>query len=435
MKQKFNPVLSRFWRLNIYTLALFPIFPRGVQTSLVISLLILSIFLCRGVNKNKKTLFNGTIFSSIFIIYLISLIYTNNIKEGLLMITRTSPFLAFPLIFAFLSVGQITTEIFNKTTKIFTTAVFLKLLFTQLSLLSFFENKTQVSKWDYRKGFELITDVHGTYFSLWIGFASLFLLSEILKELKSKNLFKAVAFGIIISYFFYWQATLEARIPLIATLILSFVLIVIKTKKVIAVPLFGLIIAAFYFVVISQAPNYFNKTKKIFEYDFSLPKGNYNINYSSISNFQIRNGIYLCSFEVIKKSWLFGYGVGDTQDQLRSCYEANLESNVYEVFTFNSHNQYLQVCLSSGIFGLIIFLYSQLSLISYALRNSDTLFLFFLLLCFFCLLSENIFSRHDGVIFYTFIGSMMLFKNEQKIISTRIKKKLIQPEDSKRHVK
>ncbi len=115
----------------------------------------------------------------------------------------------------------------------------------------------------------------------------------------------------------------------------------------------------------------------------------------------IRLGVYKCCYKIIKRSYLFGYGIGDAQRELNLCY-AN-ESDILLMNKFNSHNQYLDILIKTGLFGFMFFLF----FISFNLKaafNSENEILFsiipFYLLVF---LTENILSRQSGVILFFFL--------------------------------
>lgn len=404
---KANPIL--LWQGIVYLLASFPILPRGIQSSLIIILLLLSIAIKKECNVSKTDLVKIFAFTSIFLVYAVSLIYSYNINIALMLLLRVSPFLVFAIIFGLLSKRLLNHKTVQTSFMIFVMSIFIKLVYIKITLFNYFENKP-VTSWRYRQEFESLTDIHGTYFSLWIGFAVLFLVNQTVFLLENKKFLLVLTSGIITAYFFYWLLTLEARLPLISTIFLCIVLVIIKIKSIKIFVITSVAFSAIIALTLAVNPNPLNKTKEMLEYNFSLPKGDYNYNFESVSSQQIRNGIYFCSYILIKDSWLIGYGVGDVDKELQRCYKENLESNVFQMFSYNSHNQYLQVWLASGIFGLILFVCSLMYLLYMAVKRHSPLLLVLLLFVFVCMLTENIFSRHDGVLVYTFFCSMLFFK-------------------------
>ncbi len=70
---------------------------------------------------------------------------------------------------------------------------------------------------------------------------------------------------------------------------------------------------------------------------------------------QIRMVLWQNSWEAIKKSDFFGYGIGDGKKALQDNLEINKEEFVFNL-NHNSHNQYLEVMLSVGFIGFFLLL-------------------------------------------------------------------------------
>jgi O-antigen ligase len=123
-----------------------------------------------------------------------------------------------------------------------------------------------------------------------------------------------------------------------------------------------------------------------------------NTNYST----GLRVGIYKCVYGLAKDNWIFGYGPGNTQEVLNECYASN--SSVLLDKIYNSHNQYLDVLLKTGIFGLLMFL--SFLIINYVKAKENKNFIVTYILIFYCIIFiiENILLRQSGIIlFYFFI--------------------------------
>jgi O-antigen ligase len=310
---------------------------------------------------------------------------------------RTAPLLMFPLSIGILAKGKIDKTKLKIILKLYIISLVIALLATHLYL---YISTTDLSKWEYRLAFEKLTDIHGTYFSLWLAFGVFILFTQLFNANKKTSVFSSI----IICYFIYWQFTIGARLPFATTilLVISFLIFKIKNKhfKILTIVVIS---AVFFIFIVNQ--------KKI---DFSLPKGDYHLQHKTMTSEQIREGIYYCSFNLIQEKWLFGYGIGDVNDQLSACYKKEIDSNVYELMFYNAHNQYIQMMLSSGIIGLFIFIVSILAAIRHSYKKKRKLYLFFNLLLTICFLTENILSRHDGVLFYAFFNSIFMFYSEVK---------------------
>tara|TARA_R110002096_G_scaffold436018_1_gene665121 strand:- start:178 stop:768 length:591 start_codon:yes stop_codon:yes gene_type:complete len=122
----------------------------------------------------------------------------------------------------------------------------------------------------------------------------------------------------------------------------------------------------------------------------------------------IRIGIYKCALKVISEEPILGYGIGDSQEALNLCY-AN-ESNVLLKNRYNSHNQYLDIIIKTGVFGLIFFIFFIYWNFKKAIENRNGLVVSILGFYFILFFTENILVRQSGVILFFFL---ITFLNHQ----------------------
>jgi O-antigen ligase len=125
----------------------------------------------------------------------------------------------------------------------------------------------------------------------------------------------------------------------------------------------------------------------------------------------VRLGIYDCSWAIIKKQLLAGYGVGDAQRELNFCY-AN-KSDILLMHRFNSHNQYMDITIKTGLIGLLIFLGFLIANFLKAIKKKNQLLIMILALYCMLFLVENVLSRQSGVILFFFL--ICFFQNANPI--------------------
>ena len=107
-----------------------------------------------------------------------------------------------------------------------------------------------------------------------------------------------------------------------------------------------------------------------------------------------------------------GVGIEDVQEKLELCYDqkqANFKKGMY-----NSHNQYLFVWLSTGILGILVFIYFLGYYFKKAMHYDDHLMISVLVLYSVVFLFENVLSRQSGVIFFSFLVNFFLWINLNK---------------------
>ena len=117
-----------------------------------------------------------------------------------------------------------------------------------------------------------------------------------------------------------------------------------------------------------------------------------------------RYDIWRFSFEVLNenKSYLWGLGPKTSKDYLLQKYsqiEPEKRRNWFLTRQFNTHNQYLDILLSYGLFGLFLFLIFIYELLNIVRRNPISLCLVLSLVLF--LFIENIFHRQFGLFIFS----------------------------------
>jgi O-antigen ligase len=343
-----------------------------------------------------------------FLLYIIALLWTQDMKKGLELVGRMASILIIPIsiiglkpfkkvesIYLFFKLYIISSFVYVVVTMLF--------LFLSRDLIlnqpnSYFSVLTLRNSID---NIPLIGE-HAIYFSLFVGVALLILYYHRFKNKYVNTLF-CITFLVAI--------VIASSRGVIAGLVIVSLLIVfqeIKSRKkavIIAVLLlFGSSVISFITPIKSRINEILN-TKNIY------PVG---LHYNS---FNLRVAIYDCSLNIIKRNPLIGYGPGDVQSELNECYK-KFDTEAFTKITYNTHNQYLDYLASFGILGTIIILLAFYYYFKIALKGKNRLYLNFLILFYIIFLTENILYRNSGmVLFVTFnclFAHLILFKGNSK---------------------
>jgi O-antigen ligase len=117
--------------------------------------------------------------------------------------------------------------------------------------------------------------------------------------------------------------------------------------------------------------------------------------------------IWRASLNVIKRNLIFGAGAGDASYELQKEYLSEGYSEMY-YNNLNAHDQYLEILLSTGLIGLIIFI----SIISYmvylAKRQRNLVYGLFILIVLIFFLFESILNRIAGVTFFSLFSFLLV---------------------------
>ena len=384
----------------IILFGMYPLIPEGQESFLPIFLLLTAVYFYFK-NPNKEVFLKPFfILSSLFFIYLLSLTISSNLTYGLRKMETALSLILFPTCyFLFLKKHPVDFDIvkinfqkvfftanvvygaiagyliqFYRSPKfLFTDASFIRSAISDIPLIG--EHPTYVSIFfslALMCGFSLATDLKNRLSKLLVVLGMLFI-TGILLAIMSKG----IIIALIASIFSIWLLRLKGNSKIWILMGLSIVLAIILS--------------------IPRQNNRFYELvdKQSFE----------KIDINNSTN--VRFHIFKASIQLIKESPVLGHGIGDVQDELDAKYSAmglNLPKS-----KFNSHNQFLFICLNSGLMGLLIFLFSIAYVFKTALLKRDYFLLGILVFFLVAFLFENVLSRQSGVILFSFlINSHML---------------------------
>lgn len=235
---------------------------------------------------------------------------------------------------------------------------------------------------------------------LYIGLCSVisfvFLIEEF-KQSKTKTV-KVLTVSIIFIILFF-TFLIAARIAIITILfiVVLFIMTQLSNKNKIFATL-SLIVFTTLFFSFNQ-----NLTKRFFRADDQYRK----TFFDKIAKHEPRFIIWNCSLDIIKNdlNYVFGNGFNTVKDQLVSCYENEIEldhkRDWFVESRFNTHNQFLDLLMSSGIIGLVLF--SMMLFYVYKESKKDFYVMALISALLLILLVDNIFHRQIGNYLFTII--------------------------------
>ena len=401
--------LIKYHKLHFYAillLAIFPVFPTIYRTQITALFVFISIFVIFGNLKNKKNKKSLLLilFITPFILNLVSLTYSKNFHEGFVIIERAAPILLFPLLFYFLPFKyskqkiSIVIHFFGYSVLLLLTGIIIKLCFS--GFINELKNSGEVH-YLIRTRIGDTVNIHPTYLSLFISFTVLQIVVHITDKWKSlKNSIKTIYLFTLV-YGIFFILLLSSKIIIISLIVISglWVYINIKSKIKATVILASIVFSLVVLLIV------FPTTRERFVYLFSAVKTSKIDKHNPDS---MRKGIYKSAFRVIEKNRFAGVGLGDVQQELQQQYKSDNLKKAYRK-RFNTHNQYLDFWISSGILSIIIFILSVLYPLFLSAVKKDFQYMVFLLLVTFVFLTENILVRQVGIIFYSLFNTLFAF--------------------------
>ncbi|MGB4776426.1 MAG: O-antigen ligase family protein [Daejeonella sp.] len=139
----------------------------------------------------------------------------------------------------------------------------------------------------------------------------------------------------------------------------------------------------------------------------------YHINVTS--SWVIRKLIWNCAMEILAGdgAWLTGLPISKSQEALNHCYQTNYSNTWFINERFNAHNEFLQIWIHTGIFGVTSFLIFLGWLLWSAINQKKIFYVAFLVLTLICGLTESLFLVQKGVVFFSIFNSLLYFETKE----------------------
>ncbi len=360
----------------------------------------------------KKDIRDIVILSVLYLAYIISYFFATDKHEVGKLLERNIPFLLFPL-FMIMNKRFITTATLKLSLNVFTISCILLCLYVWGGML--LQGIGEVFREDnyynpvIRNTFSDVTGIHLPYLGMLFVFASSVLLYQLLTGVsRSYWLLMLQVLGII--FLLVSVAAFMARTSLFIFFVIAVVFCLKKIKTIKQLLWVGALGAVF-ITAILLLPSSQRRIKESLTAKYELPNAG-----QPSEEVNFRYGVYHCVNKVLTEHWLAGVGVDNVQKELDTCYSAYTYRGTDDFIhiSYNSHNQYFDIMLKYGVFGLVVFLISLL----WGIKNRDTLYQGFIIIIFIALLTENIFTRQVGIIFFTFFNTLFFVTRKKGFYKT-----------------
>lgn len=352
----------------------------------------------------------------------IGLLYTSDIKLGLLNLFTRLSLLVFPVFL--LSPGEkiklkskFLLRIYALSSLAFVLYCFGHALYMSVTihdgLFSFNVHPSDLPWLSYFYGSDLTSPQHPSYISMYVLLAT-FICYEAWFDrslrLKKRILWLVAAFGLLISQYF-----LSSRAGILISLILIpfyFIYRLSKFKKTrfawIAVII--IIIALMPLIIKNQRVDYL--LGKIL---------NKKADYERKDDPRFK--IWKSAYNIFKDNVLLGVGIGDVRTELTKEYIRIGEEKMAGK-RLNAHNQYFEVLLESGIIGLLVFLAIFTTMTYIALSERNLLYLLFIVMMLMFFVFESVLYRLAGVTFFSLFSFLLKHSgNNEKSVPADCKSK------------
>jgi O-antigen ligase len=254
----------------------------------------------------------------------------------------------------------------------------------------------------YNDNLSGIINLQSIYFAMLINLAIFGFIYLIIRKSALISLNRLVPLLLILFLVHYLLASRVAIVVLYGSIVIFSAIQIVRRKKIvegIALAL-GLLLASFFLV--KFFPKTVNRFRELsytkFDYKSAGKESHFNAPLTpdqwNGANFRI--AVWECAWTVIRSHMLFGTGLGDKRSQLNKEYAKRGFIFAFE-HNRNTHNNYLDVWMSLGLTGLIIFLTGFFILPGiHAIKDGDWYGLIIIICFAMALFSENYTDRTIG---------------------------------------
>lgn len=419
-----NRVSFNFQKIYFYSLCiLVALIPLSFRLSLYALGFSLLLGLANVIFVEKRLVFNNKISNSLaflWIIYLLSLLYSSNMNYGIKSIVQLIQLLLIPFLLNF----SIPDKNISRLKDIFIVSVVVSLLFfigrafinslvfsSDGIVFNFYNENVSYGSYFYYN--ELVKPHHPSYYAMYLLLAIVLAFPQKWTELTiERKVFSVISISLLILGVFLCSSRAGILSAIIIIFILLFKLIRKSSNYYLSIIILAFTAFALYYLIMNPRIN------TIYRYINSFYQG------------EKEQQIYLESTAMMRlKIWpvlikdfegyeiIIGKGIGDTKQDMMECYKR-------EGITFaldeklNAHNQYIQTLYAVGLFGLAVLLYiiSYAFWLSFKYRNL-VLFLFLVIISV-NFMFESVLERGGGVMFFVFFIVLFTEKHIERSSSS-----------------
>jgi hypothetical protein len=367
----------------------------------------------------------------LFVLFLAGMLYTENKADGWLSLDKKIFFFAMPLAIATSTVRFTQNEIRFILYSFVTTCLIASLICltnsfyllnrsvgeilpSTISYLSTSEfksiNPDTSNQWLFFSYIGLADGIgmHPAYFSLYLAFCIVFLLSEFHTVTENQKTIRAVTLTLVI-YFSAFVIFLASRIIIFSLLLIYLVMIVntiaTKTKRKSALTPVLLVLLCLSMLYVNPVSRYKN-WQELWRTTFASSE-----NTTGHTSTQIRVSLLWMGWKTfVRVNPLTGAGIGDVNAMMQKTSEDHGVSNIHN--TYNPHNQYIAIAIGLGLTGLIFFIACLGVPFIMAFTQHDYLLMGFLFLFAALCFSETVLERQKGVVLFALFYPLLSFHRQ-----------------------
>lgn len=400
--------------LLYFVLLVSMIFSFRAVSSITVGLLLLTgIFIHRSAKKSVFSDKNRNIFLAgctlYFLIQLVALLYTDNMEEGWANVRIKSAVVLVPL--ALYMVQPDTTQR-AKIMQQFCIVLFAAALYCLINALLLFRTTGESSVFFYHKLASHINQ-HAVYLSVLTITGIVFLLETLIKNKRFANSIVPILLAIWLSGFLVLLSSKFVLAFYFLYLVSFFFRLFNRSevKRVVIAAIITICLASLIVVIKTRNPVR-ERFADIINSDLSLIKRdsfNQGVYFNGLQ-FRLLQWRLVGEILTTKKAWWTGIGAGDAEAILNqkfielNMYTGDPERSDRGYLIYNTHNQFLETILQTGIIGLFPVLLICFALTRIILRSKDVQVIFSTCLILAWLMIEAVFETQYGIMIFSILS-------------------------------
>ena len=349
--------------------------------------------------KNKWTY----IFSLFFLIHALAYFFSSNKAEALTAIEIKLGFIAFPLL---IFSQKINDNIFIKVCYSFIFGLTACTLINFIRSFYFFFTENNFLVYSDFSFF-----MHASYYAMSLVF-SIAILSAIKLTIFKKQLHNTIALLFLLILFGSAIIASASKLGILSFILLlpiisAYHLLKQKKIKLLISILIGLSISISIFFQLNISP--IQRLKNAFIFTQSSQE----VDKTTTESNAVRMLIWKESLTLISEHSFLGVTPGDTNDLLYETYKSKGMTGALSK-RLNTHNQYLQTAIGTGIIGALLLLIMTLGIVITGILKKNILLALFGLIIVLNFLVESMLQTQAGALFYVFFSCVLLSVNDSK---------------------
>jgi O-antigen ligase len=387
-----------------------PVFPKFLPAIIVI---IVCNWLLSGIYIKtipllfkEKWRFLTISFVSLYVLYLIGMIYSTDYSYGWFDLEVKLSLFIFPVVFATSDPGIFT---ISRSRLIFGSFIAGCLVGSLILLGHAWIVNERSGLPDPFYYTNLSWYFHASYLAMYYIFGIVLTLYFLIKNFSTQSIYKKFSLFMIILYLeaiIFLLSSKAGLITLATTEVLFILLLIFKKVSLTRIVLVSIILVMVFIGFSRTFPFAFQRISKA----DSMLTSSKTIQTEPDDGTVARMEIWKISIGLIKYHFMFGVGTGDVKDVYMKAYQQQNLSSIFKK-KLNAHNQYLQTFVTLGVFGFSLLVAFLLIPVYSSLRKEDYIYTLFLLIFAINILVESMLETQAGVVFYAFFNAFLFSKS------------------------